>query len=228
MVALPVKAYVTMPVRAEPPYISALKNETGQVPMSGEFDVLSNDQKAFTILAVDGKPPQYLNFDPKTDSPRNIYRLKWDFSGYDPATCRDKEGNRLPGWIAIETDHPNCPIFDIEVRHECNRRHIERTDTWIVQEKRVLVGAMKAGEPSELEVVTKWLPRAVSDDVPKTAVSESPDFTVDLTSVNRIEDGAICRLRVTPKADHKGLLYGNVRLYSNQQSSAFTVIGTVR
>jgi hypothetical protein len=230
MVVLPAKAVVALAVRAEPPYVSAVPDlETRVRPLSGEYDVFSTDQKPFRILAVNGEAPSYVDFDPQADQPRHTYRLKWDFTSINLRTCRDKYGKRIPGWIVIETDHPRCPIFDLEVRHECNMRAVpKRTDTWRILEKRALLGAMKAGETSEFEVVAKWVLQQPGRDPIKTVVSETTQLTAELAGVEELADGFVCKVRVTPAQSHKGLVYGVVRLHSNTQNMPITVIGVVR
>lgn len=220
-------AVVALPVHADPPYVAALKDSQGQLPVTGEFTVSSIDGKPFSVLAVNGEPPQFVAELGATKSPRNEYRLKWDLSEFDPKTCRDSTGRRLPGWIIVETDHPDCPIFDLEVRHECNRRQILRTDSWAVQEKRVFIGNVKPGEPVECEVVAKWIPRRNHDPI-TAVVSESRQFTVELIGTESMDDGMRCRFRLTPAADHRGLLNGTVRLQSARQGNSLPVIGTVR
>lgn len=226
IIEVAVRAFVTMPVRADPPYITAL-NSSGQ-PLSGEYTVLSNDLKPFRILAINGEAPAFIDFDPAKDSPRNNYRVKWDLTRFDPQTCRDPEGRKMPVWFIVETDHPECPVFDLEIRNECNRRNINPNDTWVVQEKRILLGELKAGEPMEFEVVTHWKQRAPKTDMVKAASSESSQFTVELLKVEAVEDGLSCRIRITPSSAMKGLIFGNMRLHSNYQNHLLVIIGAVR
>lgn len=229
MVAIPAKAMVAMQVRAEPPYISAVPDvETGVRPLTGMYTVFSMDRQPFRILAVNGEPPPYVDFDPQKDEPRDAYQLKWDFSQVDLRSCRDKSGKRVPGWIVVETDHPQCAVFDLEVRHECNARTPpKRTDSWFIQEKRVLVGVMKPGEASEFEVAAKWFPRESRDAI-KTVVSETPQLSAELVSVVEVADGFVCTVRVTPAESHRGLVYGVVRLHASAQNMPITVIGVAR
>ena len=223
-----IKAFVTMPVKAEPPYIMAVPDANGVLATSGEYTVGSLDQKPFTILAVNGEKPTYVDYDPASGEKRNSYRVKWDFSTVDPSTCLDSNGKKMPGWIVVETDHPDCPVFDLEIRHECNRRAKPgRTDSWYVPEKRVLLGGLKDGESREFEVMAKWLPRKPMNDPVKTILSESPQFKAELVEVLPQADGMICKVRLTATPGHKGLIYGSLRLHSNQQSSPLIIIGSV-
>ena len=229
MVVLPAKAVIAMAVRADPPYISALPDlETRVRPLTGKYTVSSIDQQPFRILAVNGEPVPYVDFDPAKDQPRHTYELTWDFSAIDLRACRDKSGRRIPGWIVIETDHPQCALLDIEVRHECNMRALPKpTDTWRILEKRALMGAMKAGEPAQFEVVAKWIPTRSHDPI-KTVLAETPQFSAELAGVEEVPDGFVCKVRITPNPSHKGLVYGVVRLHSSVQNTPITVIGVVR
>src|SRR5437870_2784829 len=65
VIEVPVQAYVAFPVRAEPPVITAYKDQkTGELPLSGEITVNSLDHKPFHILSVHGDAPPFVDFDP--------------------------------------------------------------------------------------------------------------------------------------------------------------------
>jgi hypothetical protein len=135
----------------------------------------------------------------------------------------------MPGWIIIETDHPEAPIFDLEVRHTCNLRQTPtKMDTWAISDKRILLGAVKPGEPVQADVLVKWLPTRERADPPRAVVSESDMFAAEITGVKDTEEGMMVTLKVTPSKSAKGLLYGTVRLHSNRQSGPLVLIGTAR
>jgi hypothetical protein len=230
LVEVPIQAVVALMVRATPQHIDSLVDEHGSQALTGEFTVYAYDQRPFRVLAVNGQPPDFANFDPATESPRNNYLLKWDLTPYDPVTCKNEKGERLPGWIIVETDHPDAPVIDLEIRHDCNRRKpAQPTDTWAASDKRVLLGALRPGEAVEAEVLVKWLPQRAHEDGPRVAVSESPLFNVELTGSEPNDDGMLVKVRITPvmKAP-AGLVQGAFRLHSNRQSAPVTVIGSVR
>lgn len=229
LVEVPLQAFVALPVRSEPSHIDALKKADGTQQLSGEFTVYSLDQKPFRILAVNGKPPAYVNFDPATESSRNSYILKWDLTGFDEGTCKNAAGERMPGWIVVETDHPEAPLIDLEIRHNCNRRKAATAmDTWSLADKRVLLGSVKAGEAVETQVLVRWLPQREHVDRPQAVVSESPLFTVELGEIKEQEDGMMVTLRITPAKDATGLIVGPMRMHGNRQSGPLTIIATVR
>ncbi len=229
IVEVPIMATVSLPVRSEPMYIDALKQNDGTQALSGQYTVYSMDQKPFRVLAVNGKSPDFVNFDPAADTPRNSYILKWDLTGYDENTCKNAAGEHMPGWIVVETDHPDAVILDLEIRHECNRRKpATQMDTWSLSDKRVLAGQVKAGEPTEIEVMLKWLPNRKHEDQPRAVVSESSQFTVALGEVKESEEGMMVKLKVTPSKDVKGLIYGSMRLHGQRQNAPLYFIATVR
>ncbi len=102
-----ISAQVARPIRTIP---QAFNLATGE--LSGHIVVESIDGRPFTISAANRQPPEYIGFDPATDEPRNGYVLQWDVSQYTQQT--------MPGWWMIETDHPDCPLVDVWVRHKWN------------------------------------------------------------------------------------------------------------
>jgi hypothetical protein len=229
LIETPIRALVALPVRSDPMYINALKREDGEQTLSGQFTVYASDQRPFRVLAINGKPPEFVEFDPGKDQPRDTYVLRWDLTGYDPGTCKNAAGERMPGWIVVETDHPEAPMFDLEVRHACNlRRPVTQMDNWALQDKRVLVGVMKLGESVETEVEVKWIPRRSRQDPPSAIVSESPLFTIEMLGVTPHEETMSVQLRITAAKDARGFMYGAARLHSNRQNAPLVVIGSVR
>jgi Protein of unknown function (DUF1573) len=226
---------VALAVQSDPAYISAYKvkdKEKGTeevMPQSGVLIITSRDQKPFRILSVQGAPPPFADFDAAKDEPRNQYQLKWDLTKYDPSTCTDPQGVRMPGWLIIETDHPDCPVLDVEVRHECTRHaYLNRGDTWLLEDRRMSVGRIAPGGSGEVTIEVRWLPNASHDDLIRAATSESAQFRADLVEVKPGTDGYDVRLRITPAPEHRGFIYGIVRLQSSRQQWPLTIIGTVR
>ncbi|MHC4108466.1 MAG: DUF1573 domain-containing protein [Planctomycetota bacterium] len=84
LIEVPVRAEVAMPVRAAPGYLLAVDD------LSGSITIESVDGRPFSILATHGESPQFIDFDPATDPPRNRYYVKWDLT-------RCKCGTSAPG-----------------------------------------------------------------------------------------------------------------------------------
>jgi hypothetical protein len=122
---VPIVAVVSRAVQVAPSYLSALDQDHGQMFVG------SLDDRPFRVLAVNGGPPDFVEFDPTSGEVRTRYALRWDVRPYDPVTCLDAQGNRMPGWYVIETDHPQAPVVEVIVRHRCNRVLPPGSRTWV-------------------------------------------------------------------------------------------------
>ena len=205
-----ISAQVARPIRTIPQLFNLA---TGK--LSGQVVVESNDGRPFTISAANRQPPEYINFDPTTDEPRNVYVLQWDVSQYTQQT--------MPGWWVIETDHPDCPVVDVWVRHQWNRPERAAGRLWRLGTQHVVIDGIKAGESAEftVEIVKLGL-----DDI-YTVLSLSNEFDAKLVSLQRNGADAEATVRITPAADHRGLLYGTIEFLSSASYHKLTVIGTV-
>ena len=209
---------ITMPVRAEPPYVDALKGVT-----TGRTRVESVDGQPFRIISANGESPIYVDgFDPQTDQPRNAYEVQWNIP---PRTIENCQGMRL--WWVIETDHPDCPILPMRVRHECTggRRDLEwRQRTWRFKEYIEQLGALHAGVPVEVDVDI-----VNEKNVRIFAVqSRSSGADAELVSTSRGEgDITTYRVRLTPRRGYEGMLYAMVLFRSDTGSKDIAFIGRV-
>ncbi|MCI0365136.1 MAG: DUF1573 domain-containing protein [Phycisphaerales bacterium] len=231
-VVVNLKALVTLPISADPAFASAVPDAQGKISLKGEYTIRAVDGRPFRVEAVNRGAPPFVDFDPARDQPRNTYRLSWDLSGYDPTTCMDGSGNRIPGWLIIETDHPDCPVLDVEVRHACTMRARPTKENpwpWVIGEKRFLLGKMEEGRAQEIEIVAKWLPaaRQMRDPISSVA-SDSDQFSAELASIEQTSDGMVCNVRVTPAPGHKGLVYGTLHLKGSRHSMSVVIIGAVK
>ncbi len=209
---------ITMPVRAEPPYVDALKGVT-----TGRTRVESVDGRPFRIISANGESPVYVDgFDPQTDQPRNAYEVQWNIP---PRTVENCQGMRL--WWVIETDHPDCPILPMRVRHECTGLKADpdwRQRDWRFPEYIAQLGALHAGVPAEVDVdivnennVRIFAVRSGSSDADAELVSTSP------------KEGEITtyRVRLTPRRGFQGMLYVMVLFHSDTGSQDIAFIGRV-
>ncbi len=81
--------------------------------MSGEIRVESYDQQPFSILLVDGRTPDFVDFDPDSDAPRSNYLVRYDFQSTRPS-------GMAPRALHIVTDRATDPMADIQVRMPAN------------------------------------------------------------------------------------------------------------
>ncbi len=223
LMELTVQAEVSMALRVEPAYIAASRT------LSGRLTVGSIDGRPFRILASNDRPPVFEGFDPQVDEPRSSYDVKWDLTSYDASTCLDEDGDPMPAWWVIETDHPESPIFDVVVRHVCT---VPRPPTdgrkWVLSQNRIPIGQLEAGEWAEFRVALKWLRGAEPDDTIDSVLSESPEqFDAELLGVEQTGTLIEARVKVTLKEEHRGLVYGKLRVYSTRHSAPLVVIGRV-
>ena len=134
----------------------------------------------------------------------------------------------MPRWWVIETDHPEAPIVDLRVRHLCTLPPRPQGRRWILSQQRTVLDAVTPGESREFTVFLKWAAGEKPNDTIRDVRSESPQFTASLMGTERDGDRITCRVRVTLRPDHRGLIYGDVRFTAFQGHTApFTVIGRV-
>jgi hypothetical protein len=209
---------ITMPVRADLPYVDALKGVT-----TGRTRVESVDGRPFRIISANGTSPVYVDgFDPQTDQPRNAYEVQWNIP---PRTVENCKGMRL--WWVIETDHPDCPILPMRVRHECTGLKADpdwRQRDWRFPEYIAQLGALHAGMPAEVDIdivnennVRIFAVQSGSSDADAELVSTSP------------KEGEITtyRVRLTPRRGFQGMLYAMVLFHSDTGSHDIAFIGRV-
>jgi len=225
-VAVKILSEVAGAIRMEPAYFDLSEQLTGRLALH------SMDERPFRILAANGAPPVYADdFDPARDEPRNAYLLSWDMTMYDPMTCEDAAGNRMPKWWVVETDHPDAPLVDIFVRHlPCTLPEPPGGRRWYLSEQRILLGELAVGESAEFTVYLKWRGDQGPVDTIREVRSESEQFEATLMELDRQGERITCRVQVTPRPGHRGLLYGKVRFMAANvpgHSQPLTVIGRV-
>ena len=207
-------AEVARPVRVIPPYVDAVNQ--GQI---GTVEVSSLDNKPFRILRAHGLAPQFVNFDPATDEPRTQYTLKWDMSQFD--------GQRVPWFWVIETDHPEAPIVDVRVRHDSTRPIPPDGRPWQPKDQRVLIDLVRNGE--SVEIITKHEYAGNRTPMPQTARVQNLSAILDVELVGIEQKGQLLefRVRVTPKNAPLGLLYVHISVGSAGYTVPLRIIGRV-
>ncbi len=207
-------AEVARPVRVVPPYVDAVNQRR-----TGTVEVSSLDNKPFRIVKAHGLAPQFVGFDPATDEPRTRYTLVWDMSQFD--------GQRVPWFWVIETDHPGAPIVDVRVRHDSTRPVQDRTRSWQPKDQRILIDLVRNGE--SVEIITKHEYATNRTPMPQTARVQnlSAILDVELIGVKQKERLLEFRLRITPKNAPLGLLYEHISVGSAGYMVPLRIIGRV-
>lgn len=209
VVTLQLLMEVTLPIRVVPGYINAVSGQ----PQTGRLVVESLDKKPFSVAGVHGRPPKFVGFDPTTEAPKNQYLLE-----YDVATFRQGE---IPLFMVIETDHPDCPLVDVRLRHEATFPK----PVLKMQEYRLTVGRLEEGQSGEVTLEIGELPA----EEPVIAVASAfPGVKVELVGEPE-KEGIITTYtaKVTPPAGFHGLFYVPITLYTTRRQQDMVVWGLV-
>lgn len=213
-----INAEVSLAVHCDPAYIA-----TGGTEYTGTIEVKSLDEKPFTLITADAKAPDFVDFDPVNDTPRNHYTIRYDLTMYSPDHCEE-----WPGWYMIETDHPEAPVVDMRIRDKCTIPKLPGSRRWLPTHQREIVGLLKPGESREFVIPMLWAPNSARNDLVNAVVTSSDQFTVELLATDYSLDDPEITVRVTPKPEVRGLLYGVIELHSTLGNSAeYLVMGRV-
>ena len=207
VVQVDMKAEVTLPIRTVPPYI----NLVGGKSRTGRFVVESTDKKPFVICSIHGMPPDYANFDPATDEPRNSYLINYDMTVFEPADP--------PLYLVIDTDHPESPVTGIRVRHE----NTFPRPSLKMKSFRGNTGRIEQGGHGMMKLGIRELGTRVN-----TVISASSQAQAELVSQEVNEEGETwITIKVTPRSDHLGVLYFPIMIYAGNTQQELNVMGTV-
>ena len=204
---------VAMAVRALPGIINLASGDT-----TGHISVESIDGRPFNILAAHSRPPKFVGFDPDLDEPRSKYVLQWDLT-------EEEAQGRLRRWWVIETDHPDCPLTDAWIRHITTIERPPRGRLWSVPGRRSLIGLIEPGGFADFTVDIKDIP---ANDAIYAVRSLSADFNAELLGFERDGVNGVCTIRVVPRSEFTGLLYGRVELLASTYTHGQDVIGKVQ
>ena len=207
--AIQVRGEVALAVKATPFGLNLVQGD-----WSGQLVIESLDGLPFNILATDRQPPRFIGFDPELDEPRNSYVIEWDLTQYTEDT--------LPHWWLVETDHPDCPILDLWVRHIATMDH-PGGRRWRIEDRRVSLGEIQSGQPVDLSVTILRL----AGDTIHLVRSLSEDFDAELLKVERNGQDAKCTVRITPNPRFQGLLYSRIEFLASTHSQKLDVIAKV-
>ena len=213
---------VAMAVRAEPAFVDALKGVS-----SGTVRVVSMDGRPFRIITAGGESPRYGDgFDPARHEPRLAYTLRWvvDY----PARTDDCGGERL--WWVVETDHPDCGVLPLRIRHECTGLLMDqdyKQRGWLFNQWMLNAGVVRPGEPVELDVGVRRLDMAATCGI-NAAESLTPDATAEFVGILEPPgEGSTVRLRFTARPGTTGMLYAMVNFKSPTGDMEIAVLARV-
>ena len=196
-----IKGDVTLPIRVEPPFIDALQDK-----VAGTVTLRSLDGRPFRILSSGGTTPIFEG--PPPAEPRAVHTIRWNLAG---RSCE-----QMPLWWIVATDHPDCPIVPLRIRHECtgSRHDPERfTRFWFAQEQLIDLGRIHLARPDgpasidQQYQIDHYNPRGRGrverpdwKDVRAVTLPDSAPLTVELLGTRMDgEDSAILLLRFVPK-----------------------------
>jgi len=199
---------VTLPIRVEPPFVDALAGKVG-----GTVELSSIDGRPFTILSSGGRPPVFAGQAPSAPAPAQT--ITWTTAGI---SCE-----KMPLWWIVVTDHPDCPIVPLRIRHECTgtKADMARYDRfWILSDQLVSLGTIRAGEPTSFEVqLDHYNPKGRGRverpnfrDV-RAATIASPDLELAITGTRPVgTDSVVISMTVTPKPGASGSIETSLRI----------------
>jgi len=215
---------VALAVRAEPGYLQA------RTEMSGTVTFSARDGQPFEILSIDQREPNFVNYDPESDTPRSEYQVTWDISDLDPQTCRLGDGQPLRSYWVVETTHPNCPVLDIYIRHRCSAPDsLTPGQQWLLAERRAFVGQVEPGSSKEVEFGLRWLPSARSFESVRSVTSENPEqFTATLLRDEGTGADTRYFMRLDFNEQYEDVIYGYVNVSTGQFSRKLLVTGSAR
>lgn len=206
---------VALAIRATPGFLDV--QQKMNLPPNGTFTIAAADGKPFSVIAVQGQTPSFVGFDPSKDAPRASYTLAYDFSeNMKPGSTKP-----VPPYLLVETDREDCPIVDLRVRHETTQLKPKLHVTGY----RSSCGRITPGGSGEFELeIEKMGTQRITG-----VKSLWPEATVELVEQNADNHGNVSiRVKVTPPASFRGLLFFPVELSAGALTSRQLVIGSVR
>ena len=193
-------------VRGNPAYIDALAPER----MKGAFELLSADGKPFRVLTVDGKPAATADGAPMVAATRQVVR--YDFTA-DPS-------KPVPPFLIVATDHPDCPVMDLRVRHETTRIK----PALAFAEFRSNVGVVPAKGSAEFEIELKMM----GDSRVQGVVSLNPAARTEIVSQTGDGQNLMVKVRFTDLGLPAGTFLFPCRFASGSKSADLWLYGLVK
>ena len=134
----------------------------------------------------------------------------------------------MPPYLVIETDHPDCPILDVNIRHSCTRLDMpESGRNWVLSEQRVMIGSLNPGSTAKFSIDLKWLFGKKPDDEIIEVTSPTSLMTAELVGMTYEGEKMTYEVQVTPDRDYRGLIYAPLVFRSNRNQASILIIGRV-
>lgn len=204
------EAEVTYAIRGVPNFIDA---QHGKI--DGSFKLEATDGTPFSILAVQGKPPAFVGFDPAKDAPRAAYELRYDFSPATPGAAP-----AVPKYLIVETDRADCPLVDLRVRHETTRI----APPCKPAEFRSNFGRLAPGTSGEFSLELE----AMGSKRVTSVRSLAEGATVELIDQKADGENVLITCKVTPKPGRSGLFFFPVEIMIGSTKYDHIIFGAVR
>ena len=208
IVNVPVEVMFTRPVKADPTWIDFRRDGD-----QGILKLRSLDSRAFRVLSVQGVPVP-------SASAALLQEVPWDLSSYDTETCTNSEGERMPSWIVVQTDHPDAPIVDVRVRKDgCTNPDIPGdgdSRAWMILDQRVVLGELSPGEKQIYELPVALLPNRTMNERFTVAKSETPGLMTRFVDVIQKEEGNVVQVEIGAELGcPAGVLMGTFQMESS-------------
>lgn len=218
-VKLPTKGEIIRGVRARPRDISTNLGRAaeGGYRSQGRIMIDAPEGPPFRVLSVNGEP--------RNTDPMLLHAVTWDLSGYDGVSGLDAEGQPLPPFWLVETDHPETPVLEIPVRHRSIRITPRGDRPWFFIEQRVNVGGIARGGSGTFTLPVKWAAGKKSARGVQSVRSTQDQFEATLIGLD--DDGKETRatIRITPAASTEGPFQGRIILEGDGFEAPLQVIG---
>ncbi len=149
---------------------------------SGEFQLVSHDGQPFQVLLVDGREPQFVDFDPQADTPRNSYLLRYDIAS--------REDNAFPRHLHVLTDRASDPMTEIITMAPPSLRAPLTTNPafWRAENQLVQVGTLSSAAPTVTRTITlARMPRGSNDSDLSIALRPATGQSIIGGQTNRTE-----------------------------------------
>ncbi|MDP6890379.1 MAG: DUF1573 domain-containing protein [Phycisphaerales bacterium] len=219
-ITLPTKGEIIRGVRARPRDISTYRSRDGNAYTStGRLMVDAPEGPPFRVLSVNGEPQQ--------TEPSPMHAIAWDVSDYDGTTGLNAEGQPVPPFWLVETDHPETPVLEIPVRHRSIRITPRGDRPWFYVEQRANVGGIERGGSGTFTLPVKWAGGKTSSSFRGVQSSRSESDLFEAVLIGKEDKGRETEvtIRITPAPSTSGPFQGEIILEGDGFEAPIQVIG---